>query len=46
MLPPRAVTAVRAVLLSALQGGTMLSHLHGDGEPLARALDGAIAQLT
>jgi hypothetical protein len=34
------------VLLPALQGGTMLSHLHGDGGPLTRALDGAIAQLT
>ncbi|MDT7675147.1 MAG: TetR/AcrR family transcriptional regulator, transcriptional repressor for nem operon [Pseudonocardiales bacterium] len=34
------------VLLSALQGGTMLSHLHGDAEPLTRALNGAIAQLT
>ncbi|MDT7624429.1 MAG: hypothetical protein QOF99_5330 [Pseudonocardiales bacterium] len=33
------------VLLSALQGGTMLSHLHGDAEPLTRALNGAIAQL-
>jgi TetR/AcrR family transcriptional regulator, transcriptional repressor for nem operon len=34
------------VLLSALQGGTVLSHLHGDAGPLTRALDGAIAQLT
>jgi len=33
-------------LLSALQGGTLLSHLHGGPGPLTRALDGAIAHLT
>jgi TetR/AcrR family transcriptional repressor of nem operon len=33
-------------LLSALQGGTLLSHLHGGPGALTRALDGAIAYLT
>jgi AcrR family transcriptional regulator len=33
-------------LLSALQGGTLLSHLRLDPAPLAHALDGAIARLS
>jgi AcrR family transcriptional regulator len=32
-------------LLTALQGGTMLSHLHGKAEPLAWALDNAVVAL-
>lgn len=38
-------TAGRA-LLTALQGGTILAHLHGDPEPLARALADAIQLLS
>jgi AcrR family transcriptional regulator len=38
--------AAGRALLTALQGGTMLSHLHREAEPLARALDDAVDALT
>ena len=37
--------AAGLALLTAHQGGTLLSHLHRSEEPLARALDDAIARL-
>jgi AcrR family transcriptional regulator len=33
-------------LLTAIQGGTMLGHLHGNDGPLTQALDHALAQIT
>ncbi|SNS42690.1 transcriptional regulator, TetR family [Streptosporangium subroseum] len=33
-------------LLTAVQGGTMLSHLRGDAQPLARALDAVVKGLS
>lgn len=38
--------AAGRALLTALQGGTMLAHLHREAEPLARALDDAVDALT
>jgi AcrR family transcriptional regulator len=38
--------AAGRALLTALQGGTMLSHLRREAEPLARALDDAVDALT
>jgi TetR/AcrR family transcriptional repressor of nem operon len=46
VLPDTDPTTAGCSLLSALQGGIMLSHLRGEAEPLARALNDVVDGIT